>query len=580
MANILGPDISKGIGQLLHEKRLHVPTYQRSYAWKKQEVWELFQDLRRAIEGDKAYYFLGAIVGCEENENADTAEIVDGQQRLATTTILLAAIRDALIEMGDIEAATRFEGEVLQKTEGFEKPKTEQRLTLSEADEPYFNMRILNRPGPSRPKEPPSRLSNRLIDNAANLARDFIRELTGTRSPVEKKRLFDRWYRFIKDGARVIFILVPDQADAFMVFETLNDRGLELTVADLTKTYLFSMAGKHNIEKVKHSWTSMVSTLATSGESETTKTYIHHLWSSLHGVTREREMFAEIRKQTDSAQKALAFADQLETKADLYAALRNPESDYWKPYGPRFRKHITVLNRLKVSQIRMMLLAAMDHFAQAELETILPCCVWWSVRFSVAGGSPSEIEAHYANRAVEIRQGKITNADELFQSMSPLVPNDAQFGAAFAVESLSARSVPAARYYLQCLQRTENGEQDAHLAEDNEQLGSLEHVLPQNPDHAVWKISEQDAERLTWRLGNLALLHKDENHDRGNGSFDDAKKLYGRCVAFSLTKLIAAYPDWGETEIDARQHTLAGLALRTWPILPPQPPKGKKKKKK
>src|SRR5690349_12461169 len=104
MANILGPDISKGIGQLLHEKRLRVPTYQRSYAWKKPEVLELFRDLRRAIEADKSYYFLGSIVGCEVEGESDVAEIVDGQQRLATTTILLAAIRDALIEMGDAEA--------------------------------------------------------------------------------------------------------------------------------------------------------------------------------------------------------------------------------------------------------------------------------------------------------------------------------------------------------------------------------------------------------------------------------------------------------------------------------------------
>lgn len=580
MASILGPDISKGIGQLLHEKRLRVPTYQRSYAWKRQQVTELFHDLRRAIERDKQYYFLGSIVGCEDKDSADTAEIVDGQQRLATTTILLAALRDELLDMGEVESAARFEADLLFKTEGFENPTTDPRLTLNETDDDFFAKRILSRPGsPDRNAAAP-RLSHRLLNDAAKLARDFVKEISGTRSPSEKKRQFDRWNRFIRNSARVIFILVPDQSDAFMVFETLNDRGLELTVADLTKNYLFSMAGKKNIEKVKHSWTRMVSTLVTSTESEITKTYIHHLWSSLHGVTREREMFAEIRDQIDNEKKCLEFATQLEIKAELYGATRNPGADYWKPYGPRARSHVAVLNRLKVSQIRMLLLAAMDHFVQSDIEKVLPCCVWWSVRFSVAGGSPGEVETHYAKRAIAIRNGSIKTADELIASMSEVVPNDAQFGATFAVETSAPTSKPIARYYLQCLQRTANGEQDPHLAEDNENLGSLEHVLPQSPDLAAWKISEQDAERLVWRLGNLALLPKDDNHDRENSSFADAKKVYSKCQSFSLTREIAAETKWDEQAIDKRQTKLATLALATWPVQQAAPTKGQKKGRK
>jgi hypothetical protein len=527
MANILGPDISKGIGQLLHEKRLCVPTYQRSYAWKKQQVLELFRDLRRAIESDRPYYFLGSIVGCEDENSADVAEIVDGQQRLATTTILLAAIRDELVAMGDTESASRFESEVLFKTEGFANPTTEPRLTLSELDDEFFQKRVLSRPGSKDRPTNPRRLSHKLIAHAATLAADFVKELTGSRPPVEKRQQFDKWTRFIRDSARVIFILVPDQADAFMVFETLNDRGLELTIADLTKNYLFSRAGKKNIEKVKSAWTRTVSVLVSSTESEVTKAYIHHLWSSFHGVTREREMFAEIRKHIDSDRKAVEFAEQLEQKAELYAATRNPEADYWKPYGPRVRSHITVLNRLKVSQIRMLLLAALDQFPQAEIEKILPCFVCWSVRFSVAGGSPGEVEAHYATRALSIRSGAIKNASDLIDSMAPVIPNDPQFRAAFAVESSSPTSKPIARYYLQCLQRTQENQQDAHLAEDNEVLGSLEHILPQNPDPNHWSIDEQDVERLVWRLGNLALLHHDDNQSRKTNRSQNQKRYTG-----------------------------------------------------
>ena len=58
MASILDSDMSKGIGQLLREKRIQVPFYQRDYAWKKSQVQELYDDLRKAIDDDREYYFL------------------------------------------------------------------------------------------------------------------------------------------------------------------------------------------------------------------------------------------------------------------------------------------------------------------------------------------------------------------------------------------------------------------------------------------------------------------------------------------------------------------------------------------
>ena len=62
MASILESDLSRGIGQLLHEKRIRVPFYQRSYAWKKNQVNELYDDIRRAIDEGREYYFLGSIM--------------------------------------------------------------------------------------------------------------------------------------------------------------------------------------------------------------------------------------------------------------------------------------------------------------------------------------------------------------------------------------------------------------------------------------------------------------------------------------------------------------------------------------
>src|SRR5688572_2835916 len=82
----------RGIGAELKERRLAVPIYQRSYAWKKEETSEYWSDLESSFSEDALEYFLGTIV--MTREDADRATIIDGQQRLATTAILLAAIRD------------------------------------------------------------------------------------------------------------------------------------------------------------------------------------------------------------------------------------------------------------------------------------------------------------------------------------------------------------------------------------------------------------------------------------------------------------------------------------------------------
>src|SRR5438093_55726 len=84
-----------GIGSILKAFRLKVPLNQRDYAWTKDEVNDLIQDFQRSISGlAKNHYFLGTMVTIPKEK--DVLEVVDGQQRLATTTILLCAIRDYL----------------------------------------------------------------------------------------------------------------------------------------------------------------------------------------------------------------------------------------------------------------------------------------------------------------------------------------------------------------------------------------------------------------------------------------------------------------------------------------------------
>src|SRR6185437_6895545 len=131
----------KGIGALLHEGRLQVPFNQRSYAWREKHVRNLLQDLDQEIErADGSEYFLGTIVLIQKGSEPPT--IVDGQQRLATVSILLARIRDHLIRLNRLGSAQSIEESFLTNIDR----KTElrvSRLQLNLEDNAFYLDKIL-----------------------------------------------------------------------------------------------------------------------------------------------------------------------------------------------------------------------------------------------------------------------------------------------------------------------------------------------------------------------------------------------------------------------------------------------------
>ena len=102
----------KGIGDALAHNRFVVPLNQREYSWEKEHVTDLFSDFANAIANNRATYFLGTIVLTKDNEG--NPEVSDGQQRLATTTILLAAIRDYFFYNKDNVRAQSIEADYLE----------------------------------------------------------------------------------------------------------------------------------------------------------------------------------------------------------------------------------------------------------------------------------------------------------------------------------------------------------------------------------------------------------------------------------------------------------------------------------
>lgn len=550
----------KGIGHALSDNRMVVPINQRSYAWEDEHVTDLFQDFASAIASDDPDYFLGTIV-LTAGENS-VPEVSDGQQRLATTSILIAAIRDYLFSHGHQRRAVSIHGTYLSTTD----LRTEEevpRLQLNSDDKEYFIKRIISMPGDPERNTPARKYSNERIDRAAKLAMRHVENLIAPFKESDRvARLID-WIEFIKSNAKVIIVRVPDHINAFTMFETLNDRGLRIAQSDLLKNYFFGRSGDR-LSEIYPLWASMTGALETVGDPDIAVDYIRHMWITRHGPTRERDLSKAIKEKINSKQKTVDFVTLLSAAASDYVAILNPDSAKWNDYGNATRKHLrTIHHHLKVEQIRPLLLAIANKFPVAEAQKAFRMCVCWSVRFLVFGGRGGFLDTNYGRKAQQVGTGEISTASELADAMAEIVPNDAQFQSAFAAARVSQNYL--ARYYLRALELTVKEDDEPELIpnEDQESV-NLEHVLPQNPGE-VWGIDPETASANCRRIGNLCLMRATQNSTIGSSSFDSKKPAYA-ASGYELTKMIAAEGSWGLQEISDRQAKLAEYAVSTWPI--------------
>jgi hypothetical protein len=550
----------EGLGHVLKDKKLRVPRYQRSYAWKETNVDELIADLRNALDDDRDEYFLGSIVCTLPQQGDDRLEIVDGQQRLATTAVIIAAVRDHFLAAGDQERGQEIEQTFLAQRD-LRKRDLAPRLYLNENDHEFFQQTVLTRPSDRKKDLTPCRESHRRISAAYDCAVRHIAELAKRGKDAED--IIDL-LEYMVDRAKIILFALPDTQHAFVVFETLNDRGLDLAISDLLKNFLFLQAD-NRIGEAQNAWQTMQATIDPLGDERVTTDFIRHLWASQNGATRERDLYANIKKKITSKVKALEFATHLEKGAVYYAALLNPQHSLWTNLGTEAREHVLLISTLKMVQIRPLLLAVMAKFTAAEQKKALRIMVSWGVRFLVTGGhGAGTLEEAYANAAQEISQETIKNTGQLIAKMARVVPNDATFKQAFEIVAVPRSFL--ARYYLRAIERQLAGEKHPELVPNpNEEDINLEHVLPQSPGAAWAHIPADVHESHYQRLGNLALMQADKNNKLGNKGFADKIKVLSTSV-YQTTKDISTKTVWNASEIEARQKQLAASALKVWPL--------------
>ncbi len=543
-----------GLGAVLGGRRLLVPAFQRSYAWRLEEVNALWSDLRAALVADDPEYFLGTIVLAQEGEQRS---VIDGQQRLATASLLLAAVRNAFERHDDHARASVIESDYLSARD-LRSADVVPRLRLNEADDPHFRRIIFDQVYDTTDDSP---ASHKRLSEAMRALEDHVADevdRSGTHWP---DRLLDI-VGALDSGVKLIVVSVASDADAYLIFETLNDRGLPLNIADLLKNYLFGIA-LESTERVQSAWADMDATIQSTADEDTIKSFIRHSWMSSHGAVRERDLYRSIKRRIRSPSEAVDLAETLARSSTSYTALIDPQSKHWIDIDLGHDLPFTV-GRLGLEQFRPMALAAMEEFPLEELRTLLTQLVSWLTRGLVVGGiGGGTLERYYSDVAVAIREKRARSADEVFQMLESVIPTDDQFEAAF--KSRSVNKLRLAQYLVQaCEQELMGFPLPSIVSIDEDSRHSPVNILPRKADPDEW--TEFDASSIgAWahRLGNVVIVPDPLGSSVPSNPVNRIEAL--KAVDRPLTQAAVSSQPWTPDAIGSLQGQMAEAAVRTWP---------------
>lgn len=538
------------IGELLSTTSplLHVPEWQRNFSWSTTEVETFWLDLvafsnRYPVDTIQAEeYFLGSVVLVH---GAESSILLDGQQRLATATILLSVIARYL-KLDYTDAATRTRQKWIVDTDDATQ-SSRYKLTLNRYDRNYFREAIQDLPENERPTQPKLK-SHKAIWSAwmffdAQLAAKY-EELGGGRPAFEWAL---RVRRVLTDHMSVVIVRSEDEDNAAAVFETLNDRGIRLSTSDLLRNLVMRKANDNQLAEMADAWEDILAVT----EAAKLEDFIRHYWLSHFGDIKTRRLYHEIKPYIESGNiQPIELVRSLRDASAIYMDILNADTE-----DAESNEHLRTLDLLGAKPLRPACLSALQSLELKQARRVLGALVVLYVRHNLIGQlENSRLESAVYRVASELRTS--TSSQDAIASLREAAPDDEEFQAAFQAASLD-RSKPA-RYILRMLEMAKRTTEELQVEALPDRV-NLEHIYPKSPSEGRFE------EHSDWvnRIGNLTLLAKRLNQKLKNASFPPKKETYG-ASQLVITSELANLDQWSEADIETRQEAFSRLAVDVW----------------
>lgn len=542
-------------------KTFKVPPYQRDYSWTDEQWEDLWLDVLELVEDADKRHYMGATV--LKGENDRTFLIIDGQQRLATLSILTLAVIKKLTDLANsgsestanLERATALRNRYIGEKDPASLLEVS-KLVLNEHDNGFFQDYLVQ----IRPVVNPRSLSksNKQLWDCFNF---FDRKLSETEFREDGLRLASFVSEVMARRLLFIQILVEDEVNAYTVFETLNARGLELTTTDLLKNYLFSrISSQSDLDTLHRRWHRLVSMV----RQEKFPEFLRYHYLTIDRQIRAARLFKRIRDEVKTSQDVFNLIEVLESRAPLFEALQDANHTYWLDYLGA-KEWVRELILFRVRQMTPLLFAAQEKFSPEDFVRVLKDISRISFRYNVVSAlNTNELEPVYHDAASSILNSQARTPAAVFERLRSIYVSDEKFESDFSDLALatSGSRKKLCKYILLKLESEKSGT----FRDWETDSATIEHILPENPVEA-WEnsIPRDKWDDNIYRLGNLLPLEASLNRDAGHMVFDAKKEHYQRS-AYKLAELVCASTgeEWTIEHIRARQRDLARTARHIW----------------
>ena len=539
----------------------YIPAYQRPYAWSEEEAETLYDDLYSFFTTEKTEnYFLGSIVLIKEDNNP-RADVIDGQQRLTTLTILFATIASKLPE--DVKGT--FMTYLLEPGNVFQGLDAKPRLHLRERDRQFFESYIQNVQINDLMKLDLRQLPTEAQQHMLSNAKVFVNKLN--ESFGDDKESLVAFSRFLVSRCYLVAVYTASQQSAFRVFSVMNSRGLDLLPIDIIKADIIGQIDTELQTKYTNKWEDL--------ENATTRTGFNELFMHTRMIFAKAKarkgLLDEFRQFVIPYHTPIQLIDEvLEPFTYAYQVLKKQSYEASSDAG-QINDYLGWLNRIDNSD---WMPCAIKFFADKKDN---PEYILWFVKRLERLAAFMHATSKDVNRRIE-RYSMILqemedrpehSVDDPLSTLELSATEKRDFLAALSGDIY--RMTPRRRNYI--ILRLDSFVSDGAASYEPAVL-TIEHVLPQTvKDNSVWAEwwpDNEERERWVHKIANLVPLTRPHNSEASNLDFDLKKKTYftGRngTTSYSLTTQVIKESDWKPLMVEHRQAMLLDVFSNKWDL--------------
>lgn len=540
----------------------HIPSYQRPYSWEEEQTETLFVNLYDFFqENHQDDYFLGSIVLVKQDNNA-RADVVDGQQRLTTLTILLATIAHRIKDVKFRESCLKY---VIEPGDIIEEISEQPRVHLRDKDQPFFMkyiqegdiMGLLALDVSSLPNE-----SQQHIKQNCETINNLITKYFNDDDEALKK-----FCSFIATKCCLVVVSTASQESAFRIFSVMNSTGLDLSPTDIVKSDVIGKIEESKQQEYTDKWEDIEIKTSRQGFAD----LFSHIRMIVMKTKAKKSLLDEFKENVLTKYSPKVLIDKvIEPYADCYADIKS--GTYKSSQNASDINALFMwLNKTENSDWIPPTILFMNSYKN-DSDFILWFCKKierLAAYLHITGKDVNERIERYASVLFEIEAKPNANKDNPITSVELTDDEKAKFISVLDGEVYNLTS--KRRNYL--ILRLDSFLSDGG-ASYNPKILTIEHVLPQTvAASSYWakKWGNED-DRKFWlhRIANLVPLTRRKNSEAQNYDFDVKKTKYfyssKGISSYALTSQVLATQDWTLDIVKGRQENLMRIFKDKWEL--------------